>query len=119
MVEHRVLHDAALLRGDGKAAGKALDYSRTHRGDAQLRYLDALVGAGRLDDAAAHVATLLADPFERTPALAWMQDWRLTDALPGEVRYRASREALLERDDVQAAVARVGRIETQPIFALE
>ena len=117
MVQVSVEHCAAVQQQDAAAAQRALDYLRDHREDAQEIWLWALVEAGRMDDAADALIAALAAPTTRGDMLAAVQDWREPAALPAFVPVQARWRALLDREDVRRAVAAVGRVERQPIFA--
>lgn len=109
---------AANARNERGAANKALRYIREHRGDGQLVYLEALLRLQRVDEAAQVLAELLADRGERLETLVWLQDYRRAQALPGDVAYRRAREALLAREDVRAAVEKVGRIGRYEVYGV-
>lgn len=102
---------AAVALGDSDARRAAFDFIRTHRDDSQSTYLDALLLLGHVDDAARFYIERLASEDERADALFELQDTRRPSPLPGDRAVMASRRALLARDDVRAAVDRVGRLE--------
>jgi len=70
-----------------------------------------LLDEGNLDGAAAVLIEQLRSPTDRGEALASLQDMRTYPSLPGDVKIDAAWRALKQRADVQAEVARVGRIE--------
>ena len=109
MVQASARQRAHLALGDADAAAKALDYLREHRASAEAIYLDALVEAGELDDAAATLIAQLASAEDRADALYELHDFRKPPTKPGNVQALANWEKLLARPDVEAAVARVGR----------
>lgn len=70
-----------------------------------------------MDEAAASLLEQLADPMERGTALFDLQDVRRAPTLPADAQLQASWDELKQRADVQAAVNRVGRIDSYPLFA--
>ncbi len=69
-----------------------------------------------MDEAAAGLIAQLQDPMDRSDALLELQDTRDAPPLPEEVLLTARWKQLKQRADVQAAVRRVGRIESYPLF---
>nr|WP_269769743.1 tetratricopeptide repeat protein [Lysobacter enzymogenes] len=116
LIVHAVRLCAATAKGDHKTEQKALDYLREHRSEGQQVYLEALLRTQRLDDAARLVAELMASSTDRLETLSGLQDYRRADVLPGDVALRKARADLLAREDVQAAIASVGRIEPYAIY---
>lgn len=116
MVIHSIRLCAATAKNDAGAADVALRYLREHRGEANQIYLEALLRAQRVDEAARLLADLLAAPEDRLDALTWLQEYRTSEPLPGDIGYRAARKTLLARADVQAEVAKVGRIGRYEIY---
>ena len=117
MVEAKVEHCAALGLGNQPAADAALAYIRAHREDAEPILLEALLEAGRVDEAATLVVGQLQSPRARDDVLLSMQEFREAPPLPANLAFEAAWEAMLGRPDVQAAITAVGRIETHPIHA--
>ena len=99
-------------------ADAAFAYIEAQRIDSADHYLTALLLRGEDDRAASVLAGLLDDAATRDDALAWVQQYQRAPALPGDAGYRRQREALLAREDVQQAIAAVGRSEQHPIHAL-
>ncbi|GAB3380348.1 hypothetical protein GCM10027432_06620 [Lysobacter fragariae] len=119
MVLASVQHRAALLQHDAAAADKALAYLREHHDDSSSILLTELIYAERWDEAAGVLNQWLASPKERGDALYWLQDFRPSGhPLPAD-RERAGQSVLLARDDVKAALSRVGRVQRYDIFDLE
>lgn len=102
---------AARERGDAQAMGAARAVILAQRNDAPLFHREMLLEEGDLDGAAAVLIEQLRSPIERGEALASLQDMRTYPSLPGDVKIDAAWRALKQRADVQAEVARVGRIE--------
>lgn len=117
MVEADIDHCIATGLGDGAAAAAAIDYLRAHREDAEAIYLDALLRAGQLDEAAAIVIRQLQSPRARGAVLLAMQGFREAPPLPARIDQAAAWDALLARADVQAAITEVGRVEQHPIHS--
>ncbi|WP_339333092.1 hypothetical protein [uncultured Maricaulis sp.] len=93
----------------------SLAFAEDHRALDPWGYETLLICLGREDDAAAYILQRLNDPSEAEALVVDLQprEPRYTD--PAFVRYHAEREArarILERADIQAAIARTGRIET-------
>lgn len=116
MVQTSVKLRAALLKQDKRGAAQAMDYLLTHRADAQSIYLEGLIVTGQMDEAAAELGRQLDSLETRSRALLSVQKFRLEDPLPGDLPLRASWEVLMARDDVQAAIYKVGRVETFGIY---
>lgn len=102
---------AARERGDAKAEQAARAAILAQGDDARLFQREMLLDEGNLDGAAAVLIEQLRSPVERGETLASLQDMRTYPSLPGDVRIDAAWRALKQRADVQAEVARVGRIE--------
>lgn len=117
MVQASVQHCAARRSGDAASAAHALAYLRRHRQDSEIHFVEALIEAERLDEAAAVLVALLESPHDRADALIAVQKFQSTEPLPGDVAYRARGHGVIARADVQAAVQRVGRAEHHGIHA--
>ncbi len=102
---------AARERGDSKAMDLARDAILAERDNARLFHREMLLDEGNLDGAAAVLIEQLRSPLDRNDALASLQDMRTYPSLPGDVKIDAAWRALKQRADVQAEVARMGRIE--------
>lgn len=116
MVEASVRHCAARQQGKRWAAARALRYLNRNRDDAPLIYLEALLRARQLDEASALLRGMLDSPARRADALVWAQDYLRPAPLPGDVDTRDARAALLAREDVSVAIARVGRVERYDLY---
>lgn len=117
MVQASVQHCAARRSGDAIGAAHALAYLRRHRQDSEIHFVEALIEAERLDEAAAVLVALLQSPHDRADVLIAAQKFRTTEPLPGDVEYRARSHEVIARAEVQAAVQRVGRVERHGIHA--
>jgi tetratricopeptide (TPR) repeat protein len=102
---------AARERGDAKAMDAAREVILAQRNDARLFHREMLLDEGNLEGAAAVLIEQLRSPDDRGETLASLQDMRTYPSLPGDVKIDAAWRALKQRADVQAEVARVGRIE--------
>ncbi|WP_421569047.1 hypothetical protein [Stenotrophomonas sp. PD6] len=107
----------ALQLNDAAAATRAREQLFASRNDTPGHYRDGLLLENRMDDAAAGMIAQLADPMDRSTALLELQDTREAPPLPEEVLLTARWKQLKQRPDVQAAVRRVGRIESYPLFS--
>lgn len=116
MVQNSVRHCAALQAGDRRTARQALDYLVAHRSDSELIVLEALLREGRLDEAARALIGLLEGPETRGEALYFVQGFRRGPELVGIRALNANRRAMLAREDVQDAVAGVGRSGVHDVF---
>lgn len=106
---------AALLKNDGSGVQRELEYLREHRADGQMLLIEALLHAGRLDEAEQRLLERLASAEGRAPALYWMQRFRAPEPLPEGRGLRVRKAELIARPSVQKAVGAVGRIESYDI----
>jgi tetratricopeptide (TPR) repeat protein len=104
-----VVHCARLQQGDREGAREALAYLRAHRSLSSALYLTALLRESRLDDAAVALIEALDSPQERADALVMVQDFKPERSLPADVANEKRWKALMRREDVRAAIDRVGR----------
>lgn len=117
MFQARVRLCAAWLQQDAKGMRRAFETIRKGRTHAETIHLEALVMLGRLDEAAQALIGLLDSPKERAAMLETLQQYREVEPTPTLARLRAQREALLARDDVKAAIERVGRRERYEVYS--
>jgi beta-barrel assembly-enhancing protease len=104
--------DAAVQLGDSKQVARSLDYMRAHRADAPSAYEDALVIANQVDRAAAELIRQLLDKDQRQQALLSVQVFLPAPDTPRDMELEARRRAMINRRDVQAAIKKVGRVES-------
>ncbi len=116
MVQALVQHCGAVLTGDQRAAANAMDYLREHRSDSESLYLVALLRTNQLEEAAKTVIERLESEYRRGDMLFDVQDFLEPKPLPANVELEARWKAMLARDDVKQAIARVGRIEHYDYF---
>jgi tetratricopeptide (TPR) repeat protein len=106
----------ALARNDGRAAAAALEYLREHRDDAVSAYQQGLLAAHRDDEAATLLITRLREPQLRSAALLAVQAYEEDAAPPAALEERTRWRALVNRADVQQAIAAVGRVARYPLL---
>ncbi|HEV2701945.1 MAG TPA: hypothetical protein VGV09_09970 [Steroidobacteraceae bacterium] len=112
MVHHAVLVEAALMLKDTDASEQALIYLKQHEQDAPQVLQRALLRAGETDEAAAVLIRSLEDPSTRRRALVAIQDYA-PHKQPARVKaYNRQFDLWLQRPDIQAEIAKVGRRET-------
>ena len=116
MFQARVRLCAAWLQQDAKGMQRAFEAIRKGRSHAETIHLDALVMLDRQDEAARVLIGLLDSPKERAAILEAVQQYREIEPTPTLARLRAQRDALLARDDVKAAIDRVGRRERYDLY---
>ncbi len=103
---------AAFQLGDSKQVERSLHYLRSHRADAPLTYELGLLAVNQLDRAATDLIVRLEDEDARQEALLSVQDFAMSPGPPRLMTMDAQWRALIARRDVQAAIHRVGRIES-------
>jgi hypothetical protein len=103
---------AAVDRHDEQAASAAMAYLRAHRAEDLDTWQDALLLRGQLDEAAALLIERLENPEWRTDALVDVQHYADVARTPMEKTIHDRWNIITARPDVQAAVQKVGRIET-------
>lgn len=116
MVQTAVEHCAALQSGDREGIMASRNYLVGHRRDSRGIVLEALLREGRLDDAAEELITQLDEPEGRDDALEFVQEFRRAPELVGSRGLRRNWRKLVARKDVQAAVARVGRMGRHGVY---
>lgn len=104
--------DVASEEGDAAQVERSLHYLHAHRGDAPFAYLSALVMANRIDRAARELREQLAGRDTRQQALESVQTYLPEPGTPRQLEMRARWQSLIARRDVQAAIARVGRVQS-------
>lgn len=109
MALQSVLHCARLLQNDRAGADQALAYLEEHQSLSTALYLSALLREERMDAAAQALVAALASEKERAAVLVMVQDYLPSRLLPAEQASDERWEALMRREDVHAAIERVGR----------
>ena len=107
---------AAQAAGDAKGAGAARDYLAAHAADNPAEAFQARVCMGDTDEAAQLLIGLLEHPISRLEALAYVQACKRPPAPAAHPNDEDRRAAVLARPDVQAAIAKVGAVETAPLY---
>lgn len=102
----------AVDRHDERATSAAMAYLRAHRAEEPDSCEDALLLTGKLDEAAGLLIERLENPQWRTDALVDMQHYADVDLTPMEKTIHDRWSAVTARHDVQAALQKVGRVET-------
>jgi hypothetical protein len=105
---------AAVERGAGADADKALSYLREHRKDSPSTLLSGLLRTGALDEAEHEFLFRLSDSDERTAILVEAQDYFEVKLPPRSAEWRNRFIALKNRPQVRAAIAQVGEIDRYP-----
>jgi len=103
---------AALQQGDKDAAASALNYLKDHQADSQRTYQSALVLVEDYDGAAALLIERLNDLSMRADALTEVQNYMDPADLSWPVKSRERFRVVINRDDVQKTIHKVGRIES-------
>ena len=116
MVRGSVLHCAALQLGDRSRAATAMKYLEEHREDGEGVVLEALLRAGRVDDAARELISQLESEESRDEALGFVQEFRSAPQIPGDRVFDRNWTALRQREDVKTAVERIGRMGKYEIY---
>jgi len=104
--------DAASQLGDAAQVARSLSYLHSHRADAPIAYVFGLSLVNDFDRAAEALIAQLADKNQRQDALSSVQDWAAPPGPPGERHKDIQWQTLIARRDVQAAIHRVGRVES-------
>jgi tetratricopeptide (TPR) repeat protein len=105
---------AAVGKGDQTRVRQSLEYLRAHQREAIGAYQEALIWAGRDEEAERLLIARLNDPLLRREALREVQIYSEPPAPPPVMRERERWRALVSLPAVQRAIARVGRIESVP-----
>ncbi len=103
---------AALQLDDTNQISESLRYLSDHRTDLPQAYQKALLAVGDLDGAAKLMIQRLADPERRRDALVTVQHYAQPPLTSVAAAERARLDSMISRRDVQAAIDKVGRIET-------
>jgi hypothetical protein len=118
MQEAAVRLDVAIQLDNAAEKEKWSGFIKEHRLDAPRSYDDALLRMNDLDGAAKWLIERLEDKDLRSSALLSIQDYAVPRETMRQAELRKKRRALLDRGDVQTAIAKVGRIESYKIEGL-
>ncbi len=108
--------DAATQEGDAAQVERSLHYVRAHRSDAPFTYLSALIVADQLDRAAQELRRQLAGLETRQQALDSVQTYLPEPGTSRQLLMRMRWQSVIARGDVQAAIVRVGRVESYDLM---
>jgi tetratricopeptide (TPR) repeat protein len=100
---------------DSTAIAAALEELRGHVAEYPGMLQQALIVAGKQDEAAALLASRLSDPELRTDALVELQDYADTPAPPRVTQWREQLKALRNRPDVRHDITEQGRVGSYPL----
>jgi tetratricopeptide (TPR) repeat protein len=106
--------DAAVQLGASKQIENSLQYLRAHRADAPDAFQEALIGLNDLDQAAQVLIGRLLDTDQRQAALQSVQDYAPRPEPQRSMDLDARWRAIIARPKVQAAIRKVGRVESYP-----
>jgi tetratricopeptide (TPR) repeat protein len=118
MQEAYVRLDAAVQLSDPEQTEKWLAYFKEHRVDAPRTYEDVLLLLNDAEAAAKWLIERLEDKDLRSATLLSIQDYAVPVLTPRQAELQKRRRALLARADVQAEIAKVGRVESYKIEGL-
>jgi hypothetical protein len=104
--------DAFVQLNDTQQIKKSLEYMQGHRADAPAEYIRALILTNQVDLAAQSLIAWVKDPKTRDMALGQVQDFAPHPLPAREQEYETQWRALINREDVQTAVRKVGRVES-------
>jgi tetratricopeptide (TPR) repeat protein len=104
--------EAAVQLNDQQKAKRSLEYLHIHAEDAPVTYLQALVVVNRLEEAAAFMIGQLQAPARRQEVLLQVQNFESYPMPEWSIRNQARWREVVEKKYVQAAINRVGRVES-------
>jgi hypothetical protein len=108
---------SAVQLGDRAQLSRSMQYLSSHRADAPRAYLYALIVAKQLDQAARYLITELEDKELRQSVLPDIQEYLPTPGTKAEMEIEAQWRSVIARKGVQAAIHRVGRVESYRLEA--
>jgi transglutaminase-like putative cysteine protease len=109
--------DSAAQLGDTQEVERQLAYLHQHRKESPAAYQDALLRAGRVDEASTQLVARLADPEQRLEALLEVQNYQLPPMPSHAAEIQSRWKALLRRSEVEAAIHRYGVVSSFPLGA--
>ena len=107
--------DAAIQLADADATAKWLGFIREHRVDAPRTYEDALLRMNDVDAAARWLIERLENPDLQSATLTSIQQYAIPSETQRQAELRKRRGELMARPDVQAEIAKFGRVESYKI----
>jgi hypothetical protein len=108
---------SAVQLGDRAQASRSMKYLSSHYADAPRAYLYALMVAKQLDQAARYLITELEDKELRQSILPDIQEYLPTPGTKAELEIEARWRSVIARKEVQAAIHKVGRVESYHLEA--
>jgi hypothetical protein len=115
-VEAIKLH-SAVQTGDNDQASRSLQFLSEHRADSPDAYLNSLIAAKQLDLAAKYLVSELQDLDLRQNALGAIQGYSPRPGSETELEREARFRSVVSRKEVQAAIHKVGRVESYQLEA--
>jgi tetratricopeptide (TPR) repeat protein len=111
--------DAAVQMGDSIQVERSLRFIRTHRADSPFDYVYALILVNQPARAADQLIGQLRDADERQNALLFVQTYAPAMRTPRQLDLDARQRAVIAQRDVQAAIRKVGRVESYRLESSE
>jgi beta-barrel assembly-enhancing protease len=108
---------AAVELGDRTQLSRSMQYLSAHHADAPRGYLYALIVAKQLDQAARFLITQLEDKESRQSFLPDIQEYLPTPGSETELAIEKQWRSVIARKEVQAAIHKVGRVESYRLEA--
>jgi hypothetical protein len=108
---------SAVQSGDRAQLSRSMQFLSSHHADAPRAYLYALIVAKRLDKAARYLITELEDKELRQSILPDIQEYLPTPGTKAELEIEAQWRSIVARKEVQAAIRKVGRVESYHLEA--
>jgi beta-barrel assembly-enhancing protease len=108
---------SAVQLGDRAQLSRAMQFLSSHYADAPRAYLYALIVAKRLDQAARYLISELEDKELRQSILPDIQEYLPTPGTKAELEIEAQWRSIVARKEVQAAIHKVGRVESYHLEA--
>lgn len=115
MLAERVRLMAGVAKHDEIIVRNSLAYLKEHQKDGLTTFQKGLVWANEMDEAANLLIERLRDPRLRADALPEIQRYSGPPVPRFAKKFRIRWEKIVARDDVQAEIHRVGRIERVPV----
>jgi beta-barrel assembly-enhancing protease len=108
---------SAVELGDRAQLSRSMQYLSSHYADAPRAYLYALMVAKQLDRAAHYLITTLEDKELRQSILPDIQEYLPNPGSKTELEMEARWRSVIARKEVQAAIHKVGRVESYHLEA--
>jgi hypothetical protein len=108
---------SAVQLGDRAQLSRSMQYLSSHQADAARAYLYALIVAKQLDRAARYLITELEDKELRQRFLPDVQEYLPAPGTKAELEIETQWRSVIARKEVQAAIHRVGRVESYRLEA--